>query len=100
MFNVRTVALAATLAVTGAAATAPPNASAKGGPGVRVTGVCTKSATAQLKLSRDNGRVEVEFEVDQNRNGIPWKVTYRRSANSRPSVKSTCSATPGSQWGA
>lgn len=97
MFNVRTVALAATLAVTGAAATAAPNASAKGGPsGVRVTGVCTKSATAKLKLSRDNGRVEVEFEVDQNRNGVAWKVTLRRNGVLVTSTTATTHAPSGS----
>ena len=82
MFNARTIALAAALAVTGAAATAAPNASAKGGPGgVRVSGVCTKSATAELKLSRDDGRVEVEFEVDQNVNNRTWNVKVKHNGN-------------------
>jgi ribosomal protein L11 len=97
MFNIRTFALAATLAITGAAATAAPNASAKGGPGgVRVNGVCTKSASAKLKLSRDNSGVEVEFEVDQNRNGIPWKVTLRRNGSLVASSIATTHAPSGS----
>jgi hypothetical protein len=97
MLNIRTFALAAALAVTGAAATAAPNASAKGGPGgVRVTGVCTKSATAKLKLSRDNGRVEVEFEVDQNRNGVHWNVTLRRNGSVVASSIATTHAPSGS----
>ena len=80
MLNFRVIALAATLAVSGAAVAVAPTASAKGGPGgVKVNGLCTKSATAKLKLSQDNGRVEVEFEVDQNRNGVPWKVTLKRN---------------------
>jgi hypothetical protein len=35
----------------------------------------------QLKLSQEDGRIEVEFEVDQNRNGVPWKVTLRRNGS-------------------
>ena len=35
----------------------------------RVAGTCTDSSRAKLKLKPDDGRVEVEFEVDENRNG-------------------------------
>ena len=42
-------------------------------------GACTQSSTAKLKLSREDRGIEVEFEVDQNRNGVPWKVTLRRN---------------------
>jgi hypothetical protein len=97
MFNFRAVALAATtLAVCGAAVAIAPNASAKGGPGVKVNGVCTKSASAKLKLSQDNGRVEIEFEVDQNRNGVPWKVTMRRDSSLVASATATTHAPSGS----
>jgi hypothetical protein len=41
---------------------------------VRVQGTCTKSSTSKLKLSEEDGRIEVEFEVDQNRNGVRWNV--------------------------
>lgn len=41
---------------------------------VRVAGTCTKTATSKLKLSDEDGRIEVEFEVDQNRNGVRWTV--------------------------
>lgn len=46
---------------------------------VRVAGTCTLSSTAKLKLSPENGRVEVEFEVDENRNGTRWGVTLKRN---------------------
>jgi hypothetical protein len=46
---------------------------------VRVQGRCTGSSTAKLKLSEENGRIEVEFEVDQNRNGVRWTVALRRN---------------------
>jgi hypothetical protein len=59
-----------------------PTASAKGGGGngaVLKVGSCTASSSAKLKLSPDNGRLEVEFEVDQNRNGVRWNWTLKRA---------------------
>ena len=44
-------------------------------------GTCTGATTSKLKLSPENGRIEVEFEVDQNRNGVRWTVTLRRNGN-------------------
>ncbi len=46
---------------------------------VRVRGSCTGAATAKLKISPEDGRLEVEFEVDQNRNGVHWQVALRRN---------------------
>ena len=43
-----------------------------------VRGTCTGKSTSKLKLSAENGRIEVEFEVDQNRNGIKWNVVLTR----------------------
>ena len=54
---------------------------AKGGNAKRVTGKCTGGSTSKLKAKPDNGRLETEFEVDQNRNGVTWKVTIRRNGN-------------------
>ena len=79
MFNFRIITLVVTLVITAAALAVTPFASAKGGDGIRVRGVCTQGSTAKLKLSREDRGIEVEFEVDQNRNGIPWKVTLRRN---------------------
>jgi hypothetical protein len=45
---------------------------------VLVRGVCTKASTSKLKLSPEDGAIEVEFEVDQNRNGVRWSVSLRR----------------------
>ena len=36
----------------------------------RVTGKCTDGSTSKLKVKPDNERLETEFEVDQNRNGV------------------------------
>ena len=41
-------------------------------------GTCTGPSTSKIKLSEEDGRIEVEFEVDQNRNGVRWTVTLRR----------------------
>ncbi len=43
-----------------------------------VRGACTKASTSKLKLSEEDGRIEVELEVDQNRNGVRWTVVLSR----------------------
>jgi hypothetical protein len=75
--TLRITIAAAALAIAAAALASP--VSAKDGRDVRVPGVCTQSSSAKLKLSPEDGRIEVEFEVDQNRNGVPWRVTIRRN---------------------
>lgn len=40
-------------------------------------GGCSGSSDWKLKLSPDNGRLEVEFEVDQNVSGDKWRVRIR-----------------------
>lgn len=37
-------------------------------------GGCSGASDWKLKLSPENGRIEVEFEVDENRNGHRWRV--------------------------
>ncbi|KAI2497224.1 hypothetical protein MHU86_17271 [Fragilaria crotonensis] len=39
-------------------------------------GRCTGASTYKLKLSPENGKVEVEFEVDQNKNGVNWAIKF------------------------
>lgn len=41
---------------------------------IRVAGRCGSGVTSKLKLKADDGRIEVEFEVDQNRRGVRWRV--------------------------
>ena len=78
-----TVAALVALAV---ALVAAPAGTAKDGD-IRVRGTCTKASTSKLKLSEEDGRIEVEFEVDQNRNGVRWKVVIAR--NGRQLVRTT-----------
>ena len=56
------VGLATSLLAAGTAA------SAKAGDVVR-TGACSGASDWKLKLSPDDGRIELEFEVDQNKVG-------------------------------
>jgi hypothetical protein len=37
-------------------------------------GNCSGASDWKLKLSPEDGRIEVEYEVDQNRNGQTWRV--------------------------
>jgi hypothetical protein len=67
------------LALTAAALTAVSSAQAKGGPEVLKRGTCSGSTTWKLKLKNDNGRIEAEFEVDQNVVGKRWSVVLTRN---------------------
>jgi hypothetical protein len=53
-------------------------AAAGGDRGVIRTGHCSRASDWKLKLKLDDGRIETEFEVDQNRNGQRWRVVLRR----------------------
>ena len=64
-------------AVLGAALALAPAAVAKDG--VRVAGTCSKASTSKLKLGREDAGTEVELEVDQNRNGVRWRVVLFRN---------------------
>jgi hypothetical protein len=63
----------------GLSATAP--ASGGGGNDVRRAGECTGASTSKIKVKPDNGALEVEFEVDQNRNDAKWRVRIKDNAN-------------------
>jgi hypothetical protein len=67
------LALSALVAVVAA-----PAAGAKDGDILRV-GTCSGASTSKIKLSEENGRIEVEFEVDQNRNGVRWNVAITQN---------------------
>ena len=73
--------LAALVTTAAVAAVAAPAGLAKDGGGIRVAGKCTSGVTAKLKLGVEDRGIEVEFEVDQNRNGVPWRVTLRRNGS-------------------
>ena len=85
-----------TLSLFAAALLAVPAATAKSSPHRTVLGTCTQQSTSKLKLSREDRGIEVEFQVDQNRNHVPWKVTLRRNGARVASFTATTRAPSGS----
>jgi hypothetical protein len=86
------------IALMGAALLAFPAAmsvAAKDGDVIR-TGSCTNSSDWKLKLSPENGRIEVEFEVDSNVNGQTWYVKLKKDGNVFFSGQKTTKAPSGS----
>jgi len=59
-------------------------------------GGCTGASSWKLKLSPENGRIEVEAEVDQNRNGRTWSWTLKRNGTTFASGTATTQAPSGS----
>jgi hypothetical protein len=91
MRNPILMAICGVLALLGAVAPA----SAKDGD-IRVAGKCSGPSTAKLKLSQENGRVEVELEVDQNRNGVRWNVVLKSNGREVARVARVTAAPSGS----
>jgi type 1 fimbria pilin len=44
---------------------------------IRLAGTCTDSSSSKIKVKHDDGKIEVEFEVDQNQTGDVWKVKIK-----------------------
>ena len=91
----RNIALTLTVASLGLPAAAA-QAKHGGDAGKRVAGSCTGSSSAKLKVKPDNGRLETEFEVDQNRNGVAWAVQLRRDGKLVVNTNATTKAPSGS----
>jgi hypothetical protein len=79
-----------------AALLAVPAAFAKQGPSRTIRGTCTQQSTSKLKLAREDRGIEVEFQVDQNRNGVPWKVALLRNGHRVASLRAVTHAPSGS----
>jgi len=74
----KTIALAATAALLTVPTTLAGVAPAHAGDDDRLrTGSCSGSATWKIKAGPDDGRMEVEAEVDSNRTGQTWRWTLR-----------------------
>jgi len=63
-----TVSFAAPLLAAGSPAFA------SGGGGVRASGACTNGGHFTLKAKHDDGKIEMEYQVDSNRAGQVWAV--------------------------
>lgn len=87
------IPLTALAALLAAAAPSP----AKDGDGrVARSGDCSGASNWKLKAKPDDGRLEVEFQVDQNRNGVLWKVKLRRNGKTLVSTNRRTQAPSGS----
>jgi hypothetical protein len=63
---------------------------------IRVGGSCTGGTSAKIKLSPEDGGIETEFEVDQNRSGVTWKVVLRRNGEVAARAQGTTGGRSGS----
>ena len=98
MFSIRNAAAigtatAALMVVAGVVVTAP--ASAKSTDVIK-TGTCSAGHTFKLKAKPDNGALEVEWEVDQNRNGQVWTWAITHDGVTKASGRATTKAPSGS----
>ena len=89
-----TAVLVAALGTSAVVAAAP--ALAQGGNAVRASGVCTNHGTWKLKAKPDDGRIEIEFEVDVNRAGQTWHVRITDNRHVVVSRNATTGARSGS----
>ncbi|HEX8645658.1 MAG TPA: hypothetical protein VF715_02080 [Thermoleophilaceae bacterium] len=75
----------------------PASSTGKDGDGRVVrSGDCTGASNWKLKAKPDDGRLEVEFEVDQNRNDVEWHVKLKRNGKTVVSTKRRTRAPSGS----
>jgi hypothetical protein len=69
-----TTALAASAALATVALAAPAATAGDDDGRVEKRGSCGGTTDWKLKAKHDDGRIEVEYEVDSNRNGQTWNV--------------------------
>lgn len=63
---------------------------------IRRSGSCSGSADWKLKAKRDDGRLEVEWEVDSNRSGQVWRVRVYDNGNRVVATQRTTAPPSGS----
>jgi osmotically-inducible protein OsmY len=63
---------------------------------IRNAGTCTDSSSSKIKVKPDDGRIEVEFEVDQNQTGDTWKVKIKDNGSTAFNGKATTRGASGS----
>ena len=87
------IALTAGLAF---ASTVPANASHGGGDGVENNGQCSQGSDWKLKAKTDDGRIEVEAEIDTNQVGQLWRWKITDNGKLAAKGKSTTRGASGS----
>ena len=78
------------------AAMAPATASHGGGGAVRTHGGCGGPAVWKLKAKPDNGRIELEAQVDSNHVGQVWDWTIKHNGSTSARGSSTTHGASGS----
>ena len=71
----------ASLLMVAPAAQAGSGGGGGGNDGVITRGSCSGRTDWKLKVKPDNGRLELEFEVDSNVNGQSWNVRIKQNGN-------------------
>jgi hypothetical protein len=95
MHTLRTLAVTtATVAALTAAITAP--AQARPDDRIERTGGCSGSADWKLKAKSDDGRIEVEGEIDTNRNGQVWRWRIKHNGDTSAHGRARTHAPSGS----
>ena len=77
-------------------ATATPAFASGGGGGVRASGACTSGGHFELKAKHDDGKIEMEYQVDSNRAGQAWAVRITDNGTAVVSRHATTAAPSGS----
>jgi len=77
----RALVVAATVLAGGVVSLGTAVASAHDDDEVRAEGSCSRRATWELKVKTDDGRLEVEGEIDSNRSGQRWKWAMRHNGS-------------------
>jgi hypothetical protein len=96
MYKLTLTAAVAFAAVLVAFASTAAAKDGKGGHGIVKSGQCSASSHWTLKAKADDGRLETEFEVDQNRVGERWRVTIARNGANDFRTSRTTQAPSGS----
>lgn len=91
----RTAALLSITAGLALGASVPAMAS-HGGGGKQNTGSCSQGSTWKLKAKADDGRLEVEAEIDTNVSGQVWNWTVTDNGNVAMSGTNTTGGASGS----
>jgi hypothetical protein len=82
--------------VLGVGVVAPASASHGGATAVRTSGGCSGGAHWKVKAKPDDGRIEVEGEIDSDRSGQVWHWALRHNGSRSASGSSTTAGTSGS----
>ncbi len=90
------VALALSALSAPLALSAPASASHGGAGDVRTHGRCSGSAVWKLKAKHDDGRIELEAEVDSNRSGQVWRWRIKHDGSLSARGTGTTSGVSGS----